>query len=88
MPSFLPMKMQPIFVLPFVLGPRVAGVGQNGFEELKRHYFPALKIDWLNRSHAYILQAFKMRKVALPEGHEKPDSPYAPMLSARDSSSS
>ena len=77
MPSFLPVKMQPMLVLPLVRGPSVAGSGSSAFEELDRHDLVALKLDRGGGQHADVLQTLHVGQIGLTEGHEEADALHA-----------
>lgn len=48
--------MQPILVLPLVVGPSDAGSGKTGLQELQRNDFDALILHRINARHTDILE--------------------------------
>ena len=74
MPSFLPVKMQPMLVLPLVRGAEAGRVGQEGLEELDGHDLLTVELDGRGGEHPHVLEAAHMVEIALAEGHEEADA--------------
>ena len=51
-----------------------------GFDPGVTGVFSAYEHNWLYRGHAHVFKAFKMREIALPEGHKEPYALYNPVL--------
>ena len=76
MPSFLPVKMQPMLVLPWCAD-RALPDRAAALEELDRHDLVAFKLDRGGGQHADVLQTLHVGQIGLTEGHEEADTLHA-----------
>ena len=74
MPSFLPVKMQPMLVLPLGAGAEAGGIRQEGFQELDGDDLLPVEVDGGGGEHPHVLEAAHMVEIALAEGHEEADA--------------